>query len=120
MVQVLLVVSDWRERALILAQLQEEGYTVHAADTVQWAIALLCRGLIAPDVAVVDLISQGAAEQELVALRKLIGNAPLVLCTGVYEQADIQDELTPARVLVRPFRIQDVVDAVWGVRGAER
>ncbi len=112
MAQVLLVVGDWRERALILAQLQEEGHTVHAAHTVRWAIALLVRGLAAPDVAVVDLVTQDAAEQDLVTLRGLIGEAPLVLCTGVYEQADIQDKLAPTRVLVRPFRVQDVVNAV--------
>ncbi|MCD6552730.1 MAG: response regulator [Anaerolineae bacterium] len=117
MAQVLLVVNDWRERALILAQLQEEGYTVHAVSTVPWAIALLCRGLIAPDVAIVDVVGQDVAERDLVTLRELIGDAPLVLCTGVYERADTQSILAPTRVLVRPFRVQDVVDAVREVLG---
>lgn len=119
MAQVLLVVGDWRERALILAQLQEEGHTVHAANTVRWAIAQLGRGLVAPDVAVVDLVAQDAAEQDLVTLRRLIGEVPLVLCTGVYERADAQDRLAPARVLVRPFRVQDVVDVVRDVLGGD-
>ena len=119
MVQVLLVVGDWRERALILAQLQEEGYTVHAAHAVRWAIALLVRGLIAPDVTVVDLVTQDAAEQDLVTLRGLIGETPLVLCTGVYERANAHNRLRPTRVLVRPFRVQDVVDTVREVVGGE-
>jgi CheY-like chemotaxis protein len=119
MAQVLLVADDWRERALMLAQLQEEGYTVHAVSTVRWAIALLCRGLIAPDVSIVDLIGHDPAERDLVTLHRLIGDAPLVLCTGVYGQAGTQGWLTPARVLVRPFCIQDVVEAVRGVLGGE-
>jgi DNA-binding NtrC family response regulator len=119
MTQVLLVVGDWRERALILAQLQEEGYTVHAADTCRRAIALLVRGLISPDVVVVDQVAQDTIEQDLLALCKLIGDAPLVLCTGVYEQAGTQDKLAAAWVLVRPFRVQDVVEAVRDVVGKE-
>lgn len=119
MVQVLLVVGDWRERALILAQLQEEGYTVHAVDTVQWAIDLLVRGLIAPDVALVDSIGLQADERDWNALGELLADTPLILCTGVYERANAHNRLRPTRVLVRPFRVQDVVDTVREVVGGE-
>jgi DNA-binding response OmpR family regulator len=116
--EILLIAADWRLRALVRAQLLEEGFEVRALPALEVALAHLTGGGARPGLILLD--TQGAAfdAQAVSALRQVSGQAPLILCGGAWSQVEAwQEGLTAARVLRRPFRVGDLVEEVrrnWG------
>lgn len=109
----MLVVPKWQERALVSAQLQEEGYRVKSFHDLEAAAAYLCHAPSVPDLVVLDLKGIAYSPEKLKAFRLLIGEIPLVLCTSPYSRdPEAEKVLGPAQVLVRPFAVKDVVEAV--------
>jgi len=110
---VMLIVAPWQERAFISAQLQEEGYRIKAFPDFDTAVAFLCRTPRLPDVVVLDTHGLRLPLERLGDFRKLLGQTPLILCTGPYRIVELDLEtLRPAKVLTRPFTVEDVVKAV--------
>ncbi len=110
---VVLVMGKWQERALVSAQLQEEGYRVKSFPDLETAAAFLCRTPSLPDVVVLDLRGVTVTAEKLRALKLLLGEVPLVLCTAPYgRDQEAEEILKPAEILVRPFTIGEVVEAV--------
>jgi DNA-binding NtrC family response regulator len=111
--EIILIAKRWKPRTFIRAQLMEEGYSVAAFETIEEAIALLCRSKIKPRLVIVDTIGQSLVERTLVDLKKIEGDVPLLVCTGPYDRARFDfKRMGFADVLVRPFTIQNVVEAV--------
>lgn len=109
----MLMMGKWQERAFVSAQLQEEGYRVKAFPDIDTAAAFLCKTSSLPDVAVLDLKGVVVPVEKLKALKRLLGKVPLVLCTAPYSRdQEAEEVLRPAEVLVRPFTVKDVVEAV--------
>lgn len=109
----MLVVPKWQERALISAQLQEEGYRIKAFQNIEAAAAYLCHAPSIPDLVVLDLKGIAVSLEKLKAFRLLLGETPLVLCASPYgRDPEAEKALNPSQILVRPFAVKDVVEAV--------
>jgi len=114
--KVLLAGGDFRPRALILAQLQEEGYEVTATETWEEAELLLRKRAVRPDAVVFDVEGEGQPEAALATLARLVAPARGVILTsssGV--AAEDAARLGFERVLARPYSVGEVAKAVAAV-----
>ncbi len=112
----MVVMSKWQERALVSAQLQEEGYRIKSFPDIEVAAAYLCHAPVLPDAVVLDYRGLKISVEKLKAFRLLLGDVPLVLCTAPYSRDQVAEEvLNPARILVRPFTVGEVVEAIKGL-----
>jgi DNA-binding response OmpR family regulator len=116
--EILLISADWQFRALVRAQLLEEGFQVRALSSLEAALATLMGGSEQPRLTILDLQGVEGEARAVSDLWRLTGEASLILCGGPSSQADLSQEgWPPARVMLRPFRIGDVVKEVrrlWG------
>lgn len=105
-------------RALVRAQLLEEGYEVKAWPSPDPAMAHLLRGGEQPLLTIFDAEGSAVEVQTLSDLWQATGRAPLILCGGTLSRSFLAEEgLPPALVLMRPVRVGDLVDAVRTVLG---
>ena len=110
---VILVMGKWQERALVSAQLQEEGYEVLSFPDFETGTAFLCQTPSLPDGVILDFKGMKASAEELRAFRLLLGNTPLVLCTAPYSRnREAEEALNPAEILIRPFTVKELVETV--------
>jgi DNA-binding response OmpR family regulator len=111
--EILLIAADWQMRALVRAQLLEEGYEVRAWTGLKPAMAHLLQGGPQPRVTILDLAGIDADVQTLSDLWVLTGQMPLLVCAG---RADgdllLRPGMPPARILLRPYRVEEVVEWV--------
>ncbi len=109
---VLLAGGEWRPRALVLAQLEEEGFQVTAVETWDEAELLLRKHAVQPAAVVFDLEGEAHPEAALVTLHKLVGPVrSLILTSGsVFPPAAVRG-LGFDHVLARPYSVADVVSA---------
>jgi DNA-binding response OmpR family regulator len=116
--EILLIAAGWRLRALVRAQLLEEGFEVCALPALEVALAHLSRGGERPALILLDTQGLAFDAQALSNLRRLSGQAPLMLCAGASSPVEAwQEGGAAARVLRRPFRVGDLVEEVrrsWG------
>ncbi len=113
MITILLIVRDWKARAFIRAQLLEEGYEVSSTEDLGQAIARLCGAALRPSLIVLDTVGQDIDPSGWANLQALTDHAPLIICTGVYELNSLDlPEASAVKVLVRPFTVGEVVEAV--------
>jgi len=118
--EIVLIAKEWKTRALIMAQLSEEGYQVVSLRTVEEAIMLLSRRMTSPRLIILDTTDQGLRESILADLRALAGDAPILVCTGPFDLAQFDfDEAGFTNLLIRPFTVGGVVIAVREVIGNE-
>jgi DNA-binding response OmpR family regulator len=111
--EILLIAADWGFRALLRAQLLEEGFEVRSWPSLEAALAYLMRGGEPPQAIVLDAESIEVESRKVSDLWRLAGGVPLLLCGGASSRAALdQRDLPPATVLMRPFRIRDVVQEV--------
>ena len=111
--EILLIGADWQFRDLLRAQLLEEGYQVQALSSVDDALTSLIRTAGRPCLIILDLQALSVEAGMVKELRRLCGGAPLILCGGVLDRAALsQGQFPAARVLLRPFRVGDLVKEV--------
>lgn len=110
--EILLIAADWQVRALVRAQLLEEGFEVRAWPSLEPALTHLIRSGTQPRLILVEV--QGAAGEErlLADLWRLAGEPPLIVCGGAPGRVTLGREGLPPleAVLLRPFRIGDLVE----------
>jgi DNA-binding response OmpR family regulator len=111
--EILLIAADWQLRALAGAQLLEEGYSVRAVPSLDSALAYLVRSGKQPRLTILDTQGSGLDAGGLSGLWRLTGGAPLILCGGAFNGPALSQEgLPPVQVLLRPFRVGDLVEQV--------
>ena len=111
--EILLIAVGWQFRALVRAQLLEEGFEVRALPTLEAALAYLLRSGEQPRLTILDTQDVEIEARPLQDLWRLTGEAPLLLCRSALSQVTLSQEgMPPARVLLRPFRVGDVVQEV--------
>jgi DNA-binding response OmpR family regulator len=117
-----MIAADWQFRTLVRAQLLEEGFEVKALPSLETALAYLIRSGEQPWLTIVDMQGSENEARALSDLRRLAGEAPLIVCGGILGCATLnkaalrQQELPPAQVLLRPFRVGDLVREVRRLR----
>jgi len=111
--EILLIAEDWQFRALVRAQLLEEGFEIRALPTLETALAYLVRSGKQPRLTILDTQDVEIEARPLQDLWRLTGEVPLLLCGSALSQVTpSQEGMPPARVLLRPFRVGDVVQEV--------
>lgn len=120
MEEILLIAADWKFRALVRAQLLEEGYSVKAVLSLQMAFAHLVRTGERPRLVILDMQDTAIDIPQLRQLWQLTDPATLIVCCGALDRAALQQaEMLPVKVMGRPFRVGDLVQEVqkvlrWG------
>jgi DNA-binding response OmpR family regulator len=111
--EILLIAADWRLRTLVRAQLLEEGYSVWAFPSLEIALADLIRSGEQPRLTILDTQGIDLDRRALSDLGRLTEGVPLILCEGVFSRVEqSQEGMLPAQVLLRPFRVGDLVAQV--------
>jgi DNA-binding response OmpR family regulator len=111
--EILLIAAEWQLRALVRAQLLEEGYEVMALPSMEIGRAYLARSDQSPRLTIVDTQGLQLEVRHLVDLWQLSGQAPLILCARAPWQEELAAEGLPlAWMMLRPFRVGDLVKQV--------
>ncbi|PYR15508.1 MAG: hypothetical protein DMG00_00395 [Acidobacteria bacterium] len=107
---IVLLGAEWPSRALLRAQLIEEGFDVLATDS--WAsMRRALRPGLKPKLAIVDLKGLADPETILQELRVLMKPARVLVLTALGAVPHERIESVGFRVLRRPVVIEDVVAA---------
>lgn len=110
---ILLIMTHWRERALILAELQERGHDVRALPGIVPAIGYLVRRpKVRPRLVILDIADDAdVGEHTLRDLLDLTSGAPWIVITSATRTFAGQELLQERRVtlLERPLRVEEVV-----------
>lgn len=107
---IVLLASKWQPRALLRAQLIEEGFEVVATDT--WAeMRSQMEGAAKPKVAIIDLDGLAALEEILQEARRLMPPHRVLVLTALGTATPEHVRELGFRVVRRPLRIEDVVAA---------
>ncbi len=110
---VAVISRDWQFRALVRAQLLEEGFEATGLESVSDAIQLLTWNRIRADILLIDPHGQDLDAASVSELRRLTGDAPVVaVLRRTIPAEDVVQMLRPAQVLYRPLTVGQVVDAV--------
>lgn len=107
---ILLLSTTWPERALLRAQLIEEGYDTAAFD--EWPIpALNLTPGMTPRAAIVDLHALPEPRRVLTELRRIVPPDRVLVLTalGTLNEDDVRR--MGFRVMARPIRVSEVVAA---------
>ena len=107
---VVLLAADWRPRALLRAQLIEDGFEVCAVDVWPAMVAQFGSGGL-PSVAVVDLDGLAEPGRVLEALRELMDPRRVIVLAAAATVPQARIERLGFRVIRRPFQIGQVVAA---------
>ena len=111
--EILLIAADWELRVLVRAQLLEEGFEVRALPSLEGALAHLIRSGERPRLTILDAQDEAMDARGVSDLWRLTGEAPLILCGGALSRVALSQEgWPPARVMLRPFRVGDLVAQV--------
>ena len=114
MIDVVLLATEWQSRALIRAQLIEEGFEVVATDA--WPITRRqLRPGAKPRLVLVDLKDLPDAGQVLNDLRVLMKPERVLVLTAIGTVAPADVERLGFRMLSRPIAIEHVVERVADV-----
>jgi hypothetical protein len=126
--KIFLIAADWQFRALVRAQLLEEGFEVRPWPSLKAALQdLVISGeqarLTILDTKDLDLEAGATAD-----LLRLMGETPLILCGDVLSRSALRraslnklvasratmgrEGLPPVTVLLRPFRVGDLIESV--------
>jgi DNA-binding response OmpR family regulator len=108
---VLLLAANWRPRALLRAQLLEDGFSVFAVDSWSDARDALHNGPT-PRLVVVDLEGLPQARATLQELRELESPDRVLVLDSLAAVHSDDIAMWGFRSVKRPLRIKDIVDAV--------
>ena len=116
--QVLLVDDEADIRHTVSRLLDEAGYVVKSAANSSEALAAVHAGFV-PDVLVADYAMPGDNGVELaLKLRQLQPDLPVLFLSGHVDHAVVTTAVLGARLLRKPFRVDELLGAVGGVVGA--
>jgi CheY-like chemotaxis protein len=82
MAQILITGRDWTSRALLRAQLIEEGFDVEAYEDVQEAVGRLWGGAHLPSILIVDLFESNLAVEDVATLSHWAKLLPIWILAG--------------------------------------
>jgi len=113
---IVLLGTEWRPRALLRAQLIEEGFDVVATDTWSDARRHLRPGM-KPRLAIVDVQALPDAEQVLADLRVLMKPDQVLVLSAMSAVSDEAIERLGFRTVKRPIAIEHIIEVVKNLIG---
>ena len=109
--KVLVIEDDAEVRRVIVESLSMLGYTVTEAPDGASGLRALSAG--GHDLLVVDYAMPGLNGAEVIAqARELVGDIPVILATGYADMAQVGRVLGTQSILVKPFDIATLANAV--------
>jgi DNA-binding response OmpR family regulator len=108
---IVLLGAEWRARALLRAQLIEEGFDVVATDTWPDARRHLRPGM-KPRLVIVDTHELADAQQVLADLRVLMKPDRVLVLSAMSTVPEDEIQRLGFRAVKRPIAIEQIVDAV--------
>ncbi len=121
MADVFLVGADWRERALVRAQLLEDGVDAEAYLTTREALRSLDRAAALPALLVADLAASADLSEEIKLLAEWADKIPVWVIASRMNRED--PPLTGRgfeRILYRPIDLGELAEEIKQRRGARR
>lgn len=113
-VTILLVDDEQELRDIFASELRESSFTVHTADGVDSALAILQNQNV--DVVVSDLYMPGGTGLDLIAKLKNMGHkAPFLLVSGDDAIVPEAKQKGVKDVLVKPFEPEDLIQKIKSV-----
>lgn len=113
MAKILISGSDWTSRALLRAQLIEEGFEVEACEAVQEVVRLLWASKTLPALVVADLFESAHPAEDTVLLSRWAKLAPIwVLAGHGSAEAESLDGRGFERVFYRPLDVGKLVQQI--------
>lgn len=106
----LIIAKEALTRALLGAELQEEGYDVIGAGSIQEALQLMSK----PDILFIDLLGQDMRAIEL--LNAVYGSIPLVLCSGPFDPPFQYEWKGEKYQLTKPITIGQIAEKIKEVK----
>lgn len=115
MSRILLAGQDWQARALLRAQLLEEGLDVEACETVSAAVARLEQSEIMPALVVADLAASDDPPADIELLAKWARQAPvwIIASRSLIVAASLKGRGFEM-ILFRPVDVGELVDQIKG------
>ncbi len=112
MAQVILIGKDWKTRALLRAQLLEEGLKVEAYESLSGALEVLAGGSPAP-LLLADLSASSNPAVEVAQLAHWSKRTPIwiIASRSAVEERELQDSGFEA-VLWRPIDVGELVERI--------
>ncbi|HSR33350.1 MAG TPA: hypothetical protein VLY63_22520, partial [Anaerolineae bacterium] len=86
----MLIAADWQFRALVRAQLLEEGHQVRALPSLEIALTYLIRSGERPPLIIVDVQGREREVQLLSNMCQLTSGVPLILCGGALSRSALE------------------------------
>lgn len=110
MVQILIAGKDWTARALLRAQLIDEGFDVEAFEDVQTVVQLLWTSRAMPSLLIVDLFESESSAEDVATLSHWVKLLPIWILAGHgVARADDLGVQGFERVLFRPLDMGKLV-----------
>jgi hypothetical protein len=121
--KIFLIAADWQCRALVRAQLLEEGFKVRPWPSLQAALQDLATSGEQAHLTILDTKDLDLETGATADLLRLMGETPLILCGDALSRSSLdklvarratldREGLPPVSVLLRPFRVGDLMEAV--------
>ena len=121
--KIFVIAADWQFRALVNAQLLEEGFKVRPLPSPEAALQDLVLGSEKARLIILDTKDLDFETEVVADLLQLMGKVPFVLCGDALSRSSLnrvvasqgitsREGTGPVRVLLRPFRVGDLVREV--------
>jgi CheY-like chemotaxis protein len=111
--QILIAGKDWQARALLRAQLLEEGFEVEAHETISDALAALEPGAKDPDLMIADLSASDDPSADVEALSAWSRKIPIwIIASRTYIVEKGLRGHGFEMILLRPVDVNELVDQI--------
>jgi DNA-binding NtrC family response regulator len=112
---VLIIAGSWSTRALIGAQLKEEGFEVIGSDTFESAVSQLEQFRIRPRLLIVESTEIVMNQDAIALLDEMCHGAPLILICGAWDCPSQLRWTGAMHELRKPVTIGQIVEKVKGL-----
>jgi DNA-binding response OmpR family regulator len=117
---IMLISNEWPSRALIRAELIEEGYEVQGLLSLEDALRLLRTNETFPRLIIFDAMGYSLDPPALELLKEMSQKAPILICASAYQASQVDFKgLGFYFLMVRPFTVGDVVGRAKTILGGK-
>ena len=111
--RIIIAGEDWQSRAMLRAQLLEEGFEVEAHETITDALAVLGRGAVLPQMVLADVSASHDPAADLRALSPWSRKIPVwIIASRAYRLDDGLHDHGFEIILPRPVDVGELVDRI--------
>jgi DNA-binding response OmpR family regulator len=111
--RIIIAGEDWQSRAMLRAQLLEDGFAVEAHETIAEALAVLERETVLPEMMLADVSASRDPAADLTALAPWSHKIPLwIIASRAYRLDEGLHDHAFEIILPRPVDVGELVDRI--------